>query len=155
MTYNIFADCFEYLCFTFDLPFEDKKKSMDAYYKSPLGKLTEHQLRLLIEKSAVYLEVKSGKLPSIRNMLNLMPQVNAASYKRPTEESFYAAECPKCGHSGYVPLTKQSKDGHHIYEYIACCTCEMGRIKMETTKIGREVGSYLEYLEHGYEVLVL
>jgi hypothetical protein len=146
MNYECFEKCFRELCCSFDLDYERKKRSMRSYYESKLGNLSDIDLMQLIKKARETLIVKTGSLPPIQQLLYLgvynMPQPK----KQKDEESFYGAKCAICSGSGWVIM---EKDG---YTHTMCCTCKIGQIKQQGTKMGRESGCYKDYLISGYKV---
>jgi hypothetical protein len=142
-----FQKCFEYLCQSFDLDFGFKAQSMQSYFQSPLGKLTESRLKELINKAKFVLDVKSGCLPSIKALIEIESTLTNNSFD---SSDMSLAECELCGDTGFVSIVDTKSK--HRYSYAACCTCAEGRKKNEQTTVGREIGLYTNYLSRGFEL---
>lgn len=151
MNYQIFNDCFKFLCRSFDLDFDKKKDRMETYFDSKLGKMTEERFLFLIKIARETLIVKSGYLPPIRELVNLY-YTTATNLNKPelitARENYHDAVCPICDNIGFVTLER--KDGEMCGGF--CCKCIRGQNKLINTQLGRELGCYTNWLEKGYKL---
>lgn len=148
MKIEVFERCFKELCFAFDLEYENKKKSLPAYYDSKLGELTEIALLEIIKKAKTELQPKQGYLPTIRDLVNLYFDLNinrTRPEKLEDRENFYNAVCPICDETGFVSLWKDK----YLYGGF-CCTCIKGQNKQLNTELGRKMGLYTDALKRGF-----
>ena len=148
MKIDEFRSCFEYLCNSFDLDFEYKAKSMQSYFESPLGMMTSIKLKALINKAKEFVPCKPGYLPTIKDIVGMQFAPNT---DEPVRENFRTVTCTKCDGTGFVTLEKKEQSGR-VYAYAACCDCVAGARKIDQTTLGREIGSYKNYLLKGYEL---
>ena len=71
---------------------------------------------------------------------------------REDRENFNQARCAICDGTGHVSLTKTI--GKRTYMYGGfCCTCKKGLEKQEQTTIGQELGSYVNWLNKGFQMI--
>ena len=137
MNLNIFTYCFEKLCLQFDLDPEKKKNRIPAYFDSKLGEMQEHKFLELIKKAGETLTVKTGFLPSKKELTNLYFNTMTTKKQKPLGENFHDAICFICNGIGLV-----SKDTDHGRVCLGCCTCIIGQKKQHDTILGRELGCY-------------
>lgn len=107
---EIFKQCFESLCLSFDLDPEKKMNRAEQYFKSDLGNLTEIQLLGVIKKARETLAPKPGYLPPIRELIRLHYS-SVTREQKSTDDKGNVFKHELCGGTGKVTLIK---DGYEF-----------------------------------------
>ena len=135
MTIDQFRYCFQELCNSFDLDFEQKKCRVGAYFNTRLGQLPEEKLLEVIKKAAETIEVKSNQLPPIKKLIDLYYTLTAPKKQRRLGENWKDAVCPDCNGTGWI---MGEENGYSVVK--GCCKCIIGQQKQRDTKLGQELG---------------
>lgn len=110
MNFDIFKQCFESLCLSFDLDPDKKMNRSEQYFKSDLGNLTEIQFLDVIKEAKETLTPKAGHLPLVRELIRIHYSSVTREIKSIDDKgNIFKHEL--CGGTGKVTLIK---DG---YEY--------------------------------------
>jgi len=149
MNYEVFQQCFESLCLSFDLDPEKKKNRCESYFSSKLGEISEINFLDVIKKAKETLTVKPGSLPPVRELIRLYYNIaeRVQKSRHIDKESFSQAICAICGGTGRVSLEKEGC----IYGGF-CCTCIIGQKKNLETFIGQQLGFFTEAMARGFNL---
>lgn len=130
-----FDQNFNKLCIDYGLNPKNRQAQCYEYFKSNLSKLSSFRFNKLIEKAKNELQVRPGFLPQVSALNKLVLELPKRQFEAKNKN-----RCEICKDSGWVIMERERDKRRGVF----CCTCMIGREKMFVTKLGKDVGTYVE-----------